>query len=113
MELIYTTRTTGFEPGKKYRNPRFFAGPERAAKSVVIEGDWPQVKAAYEKREVDVKVVERGKPAKAEDGKPQGDETPDADREELVKAYEEKFGKAPAGNMKTENIRKKLDEAQS
>ena len=49
MEIIYTTRTTGFERGKSYRNPAFFDGkPERGATSVVVEGDWPEIAKAYD-----------------------------------------------------------------
>lgn len=47
MELIYTTRDTGFEPGKNYRNPRYFDRIEQAS-SVVLDGDFPEVRKAYE-----------------------------------------------------------------
>ena len=47
MELIYTTRLTGFEPGKQYRNPTYFDRVE-AADSVVLDGDFPAVRKAYE-----------------------------------------------------------------
>ena len=103
MELIYTTRTKGFEPGKKYRNPRFFAGPEKGAKAVVIEGRWPEVEQAYNAIDADVKVIDvKAKESTSKDEDPE--------RPELEKQYEERFGKPPAGNMKTENIRKKLEE---
>lgn len=104
MKLIYTTRTKGFEPGKKYRNPRFFAGPEKGTAAVIIEGNWPEVEKAYKAIEADVKVVD----VKAKDATSKDE---DPERPELEKAYEAQFGKPPAGNMKTENIRKKLEEA--
>ncbi|SEN65083.1 hypothetical protein [Halomonas caseinilytica] len=56
MEFVYTTRTSGFESGKQYRNPRFFDRPDPKATSVVIEGEWPAIKAAYEKADVKVEV---------------------------------------------------------
>lgn len=61
MELIYTTRNTDFEQGKQYRNPQFFDRPE-PAKSVVLEGDFPEVKAAYDAIGVPVKVLGQSKP---------------------------------------------------
>lgn len=68
MELIYTARHTGFEKGKRYRNPRYFDRVEPAATSVIIEGDFPAVKEAYEK--ADVKVTEAdAKPVKAAQSK--------------------------------------------
>ena len=53
MELIYTTRDTGFEPGKNYRNPRYFDRIEQAS-SVVLDGDFPEVRKAYEAAGVSV-----------------------------------------------------------
>lgn len=57
MELIYTTRNIGFEPGKHYRNPRYFDRIEQGATTVIVDGDWPVVVAAYEKSGVEVKVI--------------------------------------------------------
>ena len=61
MELIYTTRRSGFEPGKHYRNPRFFVAPEHGATRVVIEGDYPTIASAYEGAGVSVKKPEAPK----------------------------------------------------
>lgn len=61
MELIYTTRTAGFEQGKQYRNPQFFDRPE-PAKSVVLEGDFPHVQRAYEAAGVKVTHVGKSEP---------------------------------------------------
>ena len=47
MELIYTTRNADFEPGKQYRNPTYFDRVE-PADSVVLDGDFPAVREAYE-----------------------------------------------------------------
>lgn len=58
MELIYTAQASGFEPGKRYRNPQHFDRPEPGVKTVVIVGYWPKVAAAYEEVGVDVTVVE-------------------------------------------------------
>lgn len=59
QELIYTTRTTGFEQGKQYRNPHFFDRVEKT-RSVVIEGDYPDIKAAYEAAGVKVQTEGSG-----------------------------------------------------
>lgn len=58
MELIYTTRLMGFEPGKNYRNPRYFDRVEQAD-SVLLDGDFPLVREAYEA--VGVSVYSLGK----------------------------------------------------
>lgn len=57
MELIYTTRTTGFEGNKHYRNPMYFERPERQAKTVKIEGDFPKIVSAYQKIGVAVDII--------------------------------------------------------
>lgn len=68
MELTYSARKSGFEKGKRYRNPKLFREIERSAKSVVIEGDYPNIAKAYEEAKVPVKTVAAPKakqPAKA------------------------------------------------
>ncbi|OQS32987.1 hypothetical protein [Chromobacterium haemolyticum] len=57
MNLIYTSRTEGFEPGGLYRNPRFFQGPEKGVSSVLVEGDWPEIVEAYRAFEVPVELL--------------------------------------------------------
>ena len=47
MELIYTTQTSGFDDGKRYRNPTYFDRPEPGVTKVTIVGDWPEVAKAY------------------------------------------------------------------
>lgn len=61
MELIYTAQASGFEPGKRYRNPQHFDRPEPGVKAVVIVGEWPAVVAAYESEGAEVTVVEAPK----------------------------------------------------
>lgn len=64
MEIIYSTRTRGFQKGKSYRNPRYFAGVESGVKSVVVEGKHPDIVKAYEEAKVPVKTVAAPKPDK-------------------------------------------------
>ncbi|MFT0140779.1 hypothetical protein ACEK07_46140 [Alcanivoracaceae bacterium MT1] len=99
MHVVYTKRTSNFEKGKHYRNPEYFGRIEPRAEKVTIEGDFPAIVAAYESREIEVEVI--GASPREED----------PERPDLERAYEEKFGKAPSANMKTETIRKKLAEA--
>lgn len=66
MELIYTKRDTGFEAGKNYRNPTYFDRIEKAT-SVVMDGDFPAVRAAYE--DAGVPVTDMA-PAAKQDTKP-------------------------------------------
>lgn len=58
MHVVYTQRTSGFEPGLSYRNPRFFAGVEKQAKEVTVEGNFPEIVKAYQKAEIKVNVPE-------------------------------------------------------
>lgn len=53
MHLVYTTRTSGFDRDKSYRNPRFFEKIEKAEK-VTIEGDYPAIVKAYKDAEIDI-----------------------------------------------------------
>ena len=47
MEIIYTLRTTGYEPGKRYANARFFDQPRNSVTRVVLDQDFPKIEAAY------------------------------------------------------------------
>jgi len=81
MELIYTTRVTGFEQGKQYRNPHFFDKVEKVG-SVVIEGDYPAIKAAYETAGIKVKITGHGaqtKKAAVKNSKPSESKAKDAE----------------------------------
>lgn len=57
MNLIYTSRTEGFEQDGLYRNPLYFQGPEEVASSVLVEGDWPEIVDAYESLDIPVEVL--------------------------------------------------------
>lgn len=54
MHIVYTERASGFAPGHAYRNPRYFEGVERGAKQVTIEGEHPDIEAAYRAAKVEV-----------------------------------------------------------
>lgn len=47
MEIIYTIRTTGYEPGKRYANARFFDQPRKGVTRVVLDQDFPKIESAY------------------------------------------------------------------
>ncbi|WP_129141528.1 hypothetical protein [Modicisalibacter coralii] len=79
MELIYTTRHRDFEPGKHYRNPEYFERAERGVESVVLDGNFPAVRDAYEALNVPVSDAQsKAAPkAQAEPEKPaEGDSKP-------------------------------------
>lgn len=49
FELTYSAQKTGFDPAKRYANPRYFDGNVRAGVTkVTIVGNWPAVAEAYE-----------------------------------------------------------------
>ena len=56
MKLEYTERTSNFKEGVAYRHPSFFQSVEKGFDPVVVEGDFPDIVAAYEAAEI--KVVE-------------------------------------------------------
>lgn len=121
MHLIYTSRCRGFEPGRHYRNPRFFAGIDKAATSVTVEGNHPAVVAAYEAADIEVEVigVEGERPDDAEPGAQVDgqDFGPVADeqgrRTELMDAIEQATGKRPGANTKTETLEQRLAELEA
>ncbi|QFT84967.1 hypothetical protein FIU88_08260 [Halomonas sp. THAF12] len=118
MHLIYTTRRRGFEPGRQYRNPRFFAGIDKAATAVTVEGNHPAVVAAYEAADIEVEVIgtEEERPDDAEPGiqvdgqglEPAVDEQ--AYRAGLMDAIEKATGKRPGANTKTETLESRYAE---
>lgn len=105
MIIEYTKRASGFEQGVSYRNPQYYASPERC-ESVVLDGDYPGIKADYEA--IGVKVEVKGAPAEEEAVSEQDEPS---ERDLLAAEYEERFGKAPHGKMKTETLREKLEQA--
>ncbi|MCG7598877.1 hypothetical protein MHM84_03700 [Halomonas sp. McH1-25] len=106
MELIYSTRASGFEAGKRYRNPDYFDRPERGVDSVVVEGDYPRIVEAYEALNVPVSAKDPQSQAKAQD---EEENASDDERDALAAEYEERTGKK-AGRMKADTLREKLDE---
>lgn len=54
MEITYTTRMTGYEPGKRYANARYFTGTKRGVSRVVLDGSFPRIREAYEQAGVPV-----------------------------------------------------------
>lgn len=57
-EVVYSAQRSGFVKGRIYLNPRFFDGVLKpGATSVIIVGDWPIVKAAYEAAKIPVRVT--------------------------------------------------------
>ncbi|MFU0503654.1 hypothetical protein [Pseudaminobacter sp. NGMCC 1.201702] len=47
MEIVYSRHLVADLGGRKYQNPRLFSGPIEGAATVFIDGDWPQIAAAY------------------------------------------------------------------
>lgn len=56
MKVIYTRAKlrAAVPHGSIVRNPRFFNAPEKGAEAVYLNGEWPDVKHAYEKAGVPV-----------------------------------------------------------
>lgn len=56
MKVIYTrAKLRAPVPAQTIvRNPRFFTAPEKGVEAVYLNGDWPDVKAAYERASVPV-----------------------------------------------------------
>lgn len=46
-EIIYCNQKTGFLPGHRYANPRFFQGVRQDITSVIVVGSWKDIAAAY------------------------------------------------------------------
>lgn len=85
MELIYTAQTSGFDDGKRYRNPAYFDRPEPGVTKVTIVGDWPDVAKAYgavegvdvaKEKEPKVSASRAGRGGKGPSGGSQNNEKP-------------------------------------
>ena len=77
MKVTYTARRTGFDEGCAYAKPKFFSEPRRGVTEVVLDGDWPAVRSAYEALGVPVKrlgdnVIAQPAPSEASVGVPDG-----------------------------------------
>ncbi|AZF00315.1 hypothetical protein C4J95_2854 [Pseudomonas orientalis] len=69
MELVYSNQLGDFDPNKRYRNPDLFRAVERGVTKVVIVGDYPEIKAAYDAAEIEVEVQTRKTPVTSVAGK--------------------------------------------
>lgn len=68
MELTYSNQLSGFDPGKRYRNPEHFDKPEADVTSVLVIGDWQAVVDAYKAAGVEVSVKDVTRPRVAGGG---------------------------------------------
>lgn len=46
-KLVYSTEAVPLNDGERYRNPRYFTGPEEGVTGVRVVGDWPGIAASY------------------------------------------------------------------
>jgi hypothetical protein len=60
MDFYYSTTTTPFAKGKRFKNPIGFWKVDEAATHVYVVGQWPRVVAAYEAANVPVTVIDPG-----------------------------------------------------
>lgn len=69
MQVVYSRTHTPEMDGRKLQNPRLFAGPVKGATKVYLDGDWPEIKAAYEAAKVPVAPISdmRALPGHAQD----------------------------------------------
>lgn len=58
MKLIYTLKSQGLPKGFSARNPRYFVAVERDVKTVIIEGEYPEILKAYRDAGVEVVLAE-------------------------------------------------------
>lgn len=58
IELVYSTQHTDYIDGRAYSNPRFFSTPRSGVSKVLLVGDWPNVRAAYEALGIPVERVD-------------------------------------------------------
>lgn len=69
MELVYSNQLGDFDASKRYRNPDLFRSVERGVTKVVIVGDYPEIKDAYEAAEIEVEIQTRKTPVTSAAGK--------------------------------------------
>ena len=58
MKIIYAKKSSGIGEQGSFQNPDYYDKPNTVAESVVIYGDYPQIKADYEELGIDVDVRE-------------------------------------------------------
>lgn len=56
MKIIYAKKSTGINEDGSFQNPKYFDHPDSTATSVVIYGDYPDIKDAYEKLGIGVEI---------------------------------------------------------
>lgn len=56
-QVVYARAYTAAMEGRRFQNPRHFAGPVEGATKVYIDGDYPEIKAAYEAVKVPVAPI--------------------------------------------------------
>ena len=62
MKIIYAQKSTGIDEDGSFQNPKYFDRPDTGATSVVIYGDYPEIKAAYGALNVEVEVRKAPQP---------------------------------------------------
>lgn len=58
IELIYSTQATNYAKGRAYSNPRFFSTPRQDVSKVLLVGEWPNIRKAYEALNIPVERVD-------------------------------------------------------
>lgn len=58
LKIIYAKKSSGIDEQGSFQNPSYYDKPNKNAESVVIYGDYPQIKADYEVLEIPVNVRE-------------------------------------------------------
>ncbi|WP_171405419.1 hypothetical protein [Acinetobacter chinensis] len=56
MKIIYAKNSSGINEQGSFQNPAYYEKPDPGARSVVVYGDYPQIKADYEKLGIEVEV---------------------------------------------------------
>lgn len=79
MKAIYSTQKSDFEPGERYRNPRYFIAPKHGITKVVVIGNWPAVVEGYRAAGIPVEVVATDKPDAAANPAPMPAQEPTTD----------------------------------
>lgn len=59
MELTYTNRLTGLDPDRAWANGRFFTSCRSGVKRVFLDGNFPDIRLAYEAIGVPVEQYQR------------------------------------------------------
>lgn len=60
--IVYSAQESDFVPGFVYRNPRYFSKPLGKPAEIIVMGNWPKVREAYEAQGCRVTVLAPGTP---------------------------------------------------